>query len=1152
MATRSKKNENKNIPLVKRNVFVKKVILENFLSFQKDEVEFGDSKFNLIIGPNWSGKTSIFQAIKFGLGSNERDERYHKWSDFIRTGQQHAMVEIHLENAIKSFKLRRTVIKGQSPFFEIRKTGDADFKKVPAIEVQRLIEDLGINPDNHFAIVSQGKIDTIKNLKPVELCSFLEEGIGLRGLRIEILQQKKSVENLNRELNSLSTKKNTLNINLELLRPKLERLEQKKQLLKKREKFHDELLWANRKKLQKEIEKLEEEIVKVRVNVDILSHENKKYDKEIEEIQGKISEIELKVNQLSEKLGELNYKKQDLIKRIQNWQKDKIKAKQELDDLAIRIKKEEKDLKNVEGQKKTLKSENTEIKKEKSKFDKKFDDLLKEQEELTKKIDKNEEFLKKYNHLGIEKKEKLKKIQEHEKLIKDYNLEITQLFQSFKDIDHKLETNKWFLENPSKDLLKQLDIDLKKTSDKIYSLEAQVDQAERERAKKLRKIKPLQASLRERKVILPTNITILKDEIQKRDLGVKGPIIEFLKYDDTLSYAIESVLGEKLLYSFVADNWDTLDLLKRLKNKFNAYCNIYVPKKNKVSPLMKITASGVIGYLSELIKVTDDDPDIKKVIYSKVKNCLVVRDYRSGKELYKNFDFKGKCVTLKGEQIISYKYVYETPFMKQLKGFLSTGTQKEQSARLESEIKTLNENISNLRVELSKLDEIQKEIYRKKESFNDLLYNFNQKQRLTTKKNQLYEKIYALENDISAIRKEIKVLDDEIEVLKSQRDPEFFEWNDRLKKIPEELTLVNSEKRKWEEKLQESSNYLKEIEDKLKNHEIKLENSKKEHEKKKEAFQTADRKAFKIYEELETIEDEIDENNSEISSSADQKQVLQAEKGELDKKNIQLRIELEHETIKLNAAKIELELKKKDLERINSQIGTKKDFVLRPIEEINADIAKMDKELIRFLDVDESIVVEWDQIMAGLKEIDKNQRDLETDVKAAIKTERELENTYYDKFKIVLEDLKSKINFKFKSSQVKSYCSLELMGDFEELGVDIKAGTSKTDLRSCSALSGGQVSMVSICLILSLQEIKPSPLCMFDEAGMFLDDKNSEISYQLIKTTLEQNPIQMIMFLPKSSNSLYSLAEKLIGVARVGKQEVSTIFKPKIVKKANK
>jgi hypothetical protein len=67
---------------------------------------------------------------------------------------------------------------------------------------------------------------------------------------------------------------------------------------------------------------------------------------------------------------------------------------------------------------------------------------------------------------------------------------------------------------------------------------------------------------------------------------------------------------------------------------------------------------------------------------------------------------------------------------------------------------------------------------------------------------------------------------------------------------------------------------------------------------------------------------------------------------------------------------------------------------------------------------------------------------------------------------------------------------------------------------------------------------------------MFLDDKNSELAYQMIKTTLEQNPnIQMILFLPKSSNTLYLLAEKLIGVARTGNEELSTIFVPKIIKK---
>jgi len=146
-----------------KRIFIRKVILENFLSFQKDEVDFGKSKFVIIVGPNWSGKTSVFQAIKFALGSNERDERYKKWSDFIRNGQNHAMVEIHIQFEEEIIKLRRFVIRGQSPFFKIQTKGDTDFKKISAQEIQKLISDLNINPDNQFAFVSQGKIDAIKN-----------------------------------------------------------------------------------------------------------------------------------------------------------------------------------------------------------------------------------------------------------------------------------------------------------------------------------------------------------------------------------------------------------------------------------------------------------------------------------------------------------------------------------------------------------------------------------------------------------------------------------------------------------------------------------------------------------------------------------------------------------------------------------------------------------------------------------------------------------------------------------------------------------------------------------------------------------------------------------------------------------------------------
>jgi len=1144
--------ENSNKLSQRKEIFIRKVILENFLSFQKDEVDFGKAKFVIIVGPNWSGKTSVFQAIKFALGSNERDERYKKWSNFIRNGQNHAMVEIHIQKDEEVIKIRRIVIRGQSPFFKIQRKNDNDFKKVQAHEIQKLISDLNINPDNQFAIVSQGKIAAIKNLKPTELCTFLEEGIGLKSLRDEILQQKNNLLNLNTELNSLISKKNTLNISLELIEPKLERLKQKNKLLQIKKKINDELLWANRDKLQKEINSLQERIKNLGLVIDGIKNKKEKHDKEIEELIGKITVEERNINKLSEKIGELNYQKQDLITKIQKWQKEKLMVKQELDTLAEEIEKIEKIANNFAKQKESLDIELNTIKRESKKTELNIDSLIKEQNQLVRKIKQNKTLLDEYNQIISEKKEKLKQLHENDNLIKSNKDEINQLFQSFKDIEHKLEKNKWFLENPTQNLLQQFDKELRNTSLKIYEIESEVKQLEIERSKKLRKLKLLQVSLRERRVILPSNISVLKDEINKRDLKVKGPIIDYLKYKDELSYAIESVLGEKLLYSFVAHDWDTLNLLKRLKNKYNAYCNIYVAKSTNITPLPKISANGVIGYLAELIDITDDDIEIKKVIYSKVKNCLVVKDYRSGIALYNDYNFKGKCVTLKGEQIVSYKYVYETPYLKRLKGLLSAGTQKEQSEILESEIKLSNDHISELKVEQSKLDEIQKDIFRKKEAFNDLLFNFNQKQRITTKKNLLYEQMHNLEKNNVSIQVEVQELDKKIKELKTQSDPDFFKWNDRIKEIPNELTLLNEEKKKWDVRLNENLQFLKEIEEKMSKHNNTLSLIGLEYKTKKENFQKADKSAFNIYQHLEQIDEELKDIEKKFLKSNGLKSQYQFEKSEIDKRNIQNTLKLEQENIKLNAFKQEFELKKKDLKRINSEIAPlilEEKIEIRPIDEIEKDLLKIEKELLKFLDIDDTILIERDQIISSLKEIVKNQRNIENDIKAAIKTENKMEKTYYNKFGLLIEDLQSKINQKFESSQIKSYCSLGLTGDFENLGVIIKAATSKEQLKSFSALSGGQMSMISICLILSLQEIKPSPLCMFDEAGMFLDEKNSEIAYQLIKSTLEGNPIQLLMFLPKSSTPLFNLAEKLIGIARVGKNEVSSVFKPKIIKK---
>ena len=958
---------------------------------------------------------------------------------------------------------------------------------------------------------------------------------------------------LNAEFQSLISRKNALNINLDLLTPQLKRLTEKNKLLNIRKKYTDELLWANKGELQKEIEELQVNLNEAENNIDIIRKGVDEYQDKINEKDKIILDVDNKISNFSEKLGVLGYKKQEFINEISAWQKEKINVMSALDKLAETIAEKKKALENIRNQKRNADEKIDVIKKKKGFIKNEIDGIIKEQSDLIKKIKENEVFLEKYNILSQQKEVILRTIQENDNNIEDIKKDINDIFQSLKDIDHKLSNNKWFLENPSEDLLKQLDINLKKVTVELLKFGAEIERIEYDKSKKIREFKRIQTALRERKIVLSPNINILKEEINKRELSdrVKGPIIEYLKYDDKLSYAIESVFGERLLNSFITSDWDTLNLMERLKKKYNAYCNIYIPKKSNITPYPKIASNSVIGYLVELVEIINDDSDVQKVIYSIIKNCIVVDDYLAAKEIYRNSSFKGKCVTLQGKQIISYKYVYESPHVKRLKGLLSTGTQKEQSNFLEKEIKSLNNKILELKVDLTKLDKHQNEILRKKESFTDLLFNFKQKGRLTTKKNHHYNLIYSLEQRNKEFNNNLSEVSRKLSDLESQKDPEFFEWNKRIKEIPSELINYNNELKKWEEKFNENLESLKEINEEINYSNNDLKSSEDNYNSKKDAFEKSDKKAFRIYISLENLEEELLNVNNFISELKEKKKLTLIEKKEIDTSYIQLNLRLEQEIFKQTSISRELRIKEDDLKRVISEIGPliKEEVIsLRGIQDINRDILDIDKDLLKYYDIHDSILVEKEQLLKGLKEITKNQREIEIDIKSAIKTENKLEDTYFDKFHLVLKKLNSRINDKFKSTDIKAYCTLELIGKFEDLGVDIKAAISKDQLKSCKALSGGQISMISIGLILSLLEIKSSPIVMLDEAGMFLDDRNSEASYTMIKSTLENNSIQMLLFLPKSSNALYLLADKLIGVARVGKKEVSTIFTPKIVK----
>jgi len=80
----------------------------------------------------------------------------------------------------------------------------------------------------------------------------------------------------------------------------------------------------------------------------------------------------------------------------------------------------------------------------------------------------------------------------------------------------------------------------------------------------------------------------------------------------------------------------------------------------------------------------------------------------------------------------------------------------------------------------------------------------------------------------------------------------------------------------------------------------------------------------------------------------------------------------------------------------------------------------------------------------------------------------------------------------------------------DEPGIDIVVQPPGKNLRSLSALSGGERVMVSLALIFAMLRVRPSPFCVFDEVEAALDEANTRKVAQVLRELSEQTQIIII------------------------------------------
>ncbi|MEM2989728.1 MAG: AAA family ATPase, partial [Halobacteria archaeon] len=205
----------------------------------------------------------------------------------------------------------------------------------------------------------------------------------------------------------------------------------------------------------------------------------------------------------------------------------------------------------------------------------------------------------------------------------------------------------------------------------------------------------------------------------------------------------------------------------------------------------------------------------------------------------------------------------------------------------------------------------------------------------------------------------------------------------------------------------------------------------------------------------------------------------------------------------LEVAKAELFKKVEELKMEIEQSGVKIEIVL-PIEEINAKIAMLEREMLAMEPVNMRAIAEYEEVLTRQRELTNKRNTLSQERAAIIDRIEQYRLLKKQTFMVTFEG----INLNFKDI-FKELCDgrgellLENPESPFEGGLLIIAHPQDRPAQRLEALSGGEKSITALAFIFAIQRYKPAPFYVFDEIDMFLDGVNAERVAKMIKKASE-------------------------------------------------
>ncbi|MBP3399001.1 MAG: AAA family ATPase, partial [Erysipelotrichaceae bacterium] len=290
-----------------------------------------------------------------------------------------------------------------------------------------------------------------------------------------------------------------------------------------------------------------------------------------------------------------------------------------------------------------------------------------------------------------------------------------------------------------------------------------------------------------------------------------------------------------------------------------------------------------------------------------------------------------------------------------------------------------------------------------------------------------------------------------------------------------------------------------------------------------------------------------DETTAAIKITREERLKLSAESERKEQQIRQMRKELDRANeskrlIEIDRAKLTTKLDSV-LERLASEYQMTFEFAKtqvmeEKIENAREEVSSLRHEIEALGNVNMNAPEEYSEVNERYEFMKKQMDDLIASRDKILNAIDEMDDVMKRQFKDMFDKINAELNDTFRAlfGGGKAKLILEDPNDLLNTGIDIDVQPPGKQVQNIRLFSGGEKSLIAICVLFSILKVRPVPLCIFDEVEAALDQGNVERFARYLKNFSEQTQFIVVTHRPgtmEQCDVLYGVTMQKQGVSQM-------------------